>query len=110
MLEPTLTAEPGEGTVRFAFTVSNADDQPVDLRFRDACRADVAVADGDREVWRWSDGRMFTQAVEEADLAPGESAEFSFEWEDPDPGEYRVTAELRLLDKECSAETNLRLE
>lgn len=110
MLEARLRAEGSGGVVSFEFTVSNADDQPADLRFRDACRADVTVLTDGEEVWRWSDGRMFAQAVEEARLNPGESAAFEFEWPDPEPGTYRAVGELRLLDRECTAETELRVE
>jgi len=110
MLEARLRTEPAGDRVAFEFTVSNADDQPVDLRFRDACRADVAVLADGEELWRWSDGRMFTQAVEESQLNPGESATFEFEWPDAEPGRYRAVGELRLLDKECTAEADLRVE
>lgn len=110
MLEARLHTETTGEEVFFEFTVSNADDQPVDLRFRDACRADVAVLADGEEVWRWSDGQMFAQAVEEARLNPGESAAFEFEWSDPEPGTYRAVGELRLLDRQCTAGTDLRVE
>ena len=109
MLEARLHTEGSNGEVAFELTVSNADDQPVDLRFRDACRADVAVVADGEEVWRWSDGRMFAQAVETAQLNPGESAAFEFDWDDPEPGSYRAVGELRLLDGDCSAETELHV-
>ena len=60
MLEGTLVALVND-SVEFRFTVSNADDEPITLLFRDALKADFAVFDGETEVWRWSADRMAAQ-------------------------------------------------
>jgi len=92
-LEATLDASV-DGTVEFEFSVRNAGDSPVELQFRSGQVADVAVVDDGEEVWRWSDGRMFTQALHSQTLDPGESDSYEFTWEDPQPGTYTATATL----------------
>ena len=104
MLDASLEVTVGDG-VAFSFTVVNGGDTPVELTFRNACRADFAVyADGE-EVWRYSDGRMFAQMITEAELQPGESATFEETWPDPDPGDYTAEATLRVTDHEVTART-----
>ena len=104
MLDATLEVTVGDGVV-FGFTVVNAGDTPVELTFRDACRADFAVYEGDEEVWRYSDGRMFAQALSTADLQPGETAAFEETWPDPVPGDYTAEATLRVRERDVSART-----
>lgn len=105
MLQTSLDVTVND-TVSFRFTVTNGDDAPVELTFRDAGQADFAVHAGDEEVWRWSDGRMFAQVVQTAHLEPGESATFEGEWSDPDPGDYTAEATLRVRERDVSARTD----
>ncbi|PSP57304.1 hypothetical protein BRC72_09760 [Halobacteriales archaeon QH_7_66_36] len=112
MLAVSLTVTVGDD-VAFELTVTNDGPDPVAVTFRDGIRADFAVydADGeadtaDSEVWRYSEGRMATQAISTAEFAPGESATFSETWADPTPGEYTAVGELRLAgDDEVRTET-----
>jgi hypothetical protein len=83
----------GDG-VEFTFTVENASTEPVDLAFQSGKVADVAVYEDGAEVWRWSEGRLFTQALETMTLAPGESFAREMTWENPPPGEYTAEASL----------------
>lgn len=92
-LESTLDATVDDA-VEFQFRVRNTGDSPVDLQFRSGKVADVTVSDGDEEVWRWSDDRMFTQALQSRTLAPGETLEQAFTWDDPQPGRYTATGTL----------------
>ncbi|WP_224269257.1 BsuPI-related putative proteinase inhibitor [Haloprofundus salinisoli] len=109
MLTATLTATPQEEYVEFELTVENRGDERVTLSFRDARRAEFVVtdADGDSEVWRWSDGRMFAQMLGSETLDPGESMTFEGVWDDPEPGEYAVVGELAAADAGAEAETAL---
>lgn len=93
-LEGKLAVEAGSDAVEFSLTVANADTEPVEVTYRSGLHADVAVLEGEREVWRWSDGRMFTQAIETETLAPDESVQYTARWEDPSPGEYAAVASL----------------
>jgi hypothetical protein len=105
MLDSSLEVTVGEG-VTFRFTVSNGTGGPVELTFRDACRADFAVlSEDDEEVWRWSEGRAFAQELGHARLEPGEEAVFEEAWPDPEPGGYTAEATLRVLEEEVRAET-----
>ncbi|MEF8782576.1 MAG: BsuPI-related putative proteinase inhibitor [Haloarculaceae archaeon] len=94
MLDGTLTVEVKSRGVEFAVTVTNADTEPVDLQFRSGKVADVAVYDRGSEVWRWSEGRMFTQAVRTETLAPGESFTHEVTWVGASPGKYTAEATL----------------
>ena len=108
MLDSALEVTVGDG-VRFRFTVVNGGDTPVELTFRDACKVDYAVYEGEdaggAEVWRYSDDRMFAQALTAADLQPGEEASFEETWPDPEPGAYTAEATLRVLEHDVSART-----
>lgn len=105
MLNSSLEVTVGDH-VRFRFTVSNGAGEPVELTFRDGGRADFAVRGGDgEELWRWSEGRMFTQNIGHARLEPGEEAVFEEEWPDPDPGDYTAEATLRVDEYDVRAET-----
>ena len=51
--------------VRFAFHITNNANKRLELTFPSGQTHDIVVIDGGgREVWRWSEGRMFTQALQ----------------------------------------------
>lgn len=104
MLDASLEVSVGDG-VQFRFTVVNAGDTPVELTFRDACRADFAVTEDGEEVWRYSDDRAFAQQLSHADLQPGETAVFEESWPDPVPGNYTAEASLRVREGDVAART-----
>jgi hypothetical protein len=104
MIEPSLEVTVGD-EVSFGLSVANAGDTPIELTFRDACRADFAVIEGGETVWRYSDGRSFSQALSTADLQPGEAARFEAVWPDPTPGEYTAEATLRVRELDVEART-----
>lgn len=78
----------------FRFRVTNAGSTPVELTFRSGKVADVAVTQSGEEVWRWSEGRMFTQMMTTRTMAAQETIEQEFVWENPPAGEYRATGSL----------------
>jgi hypothetical protein len=101
-----VTVDGSGQQVRLSLVVENGDDQPVSVTFRDSGDADFAVQRSDGgEVWRWSEGRAFAQALRPAEFAPGESASFETEWPDPEPGDYTAVGELRVREAEVRAET-----
>lgn len=105
-LDATLTAET-DGDVAFSFRIVNDGTSAIDLTFRSGKRADVVVRDTTgAEVWRWSEGRAFTQALARTTVRPGEQIEQSFSWTDPPPGSYVATGTLE-ADREVHAETEL---
>lgn len=107
MLTASLSTERGDDDVRFALLVENEGDEPATLSFRSGKRADFAVRDGNEEMWRWSAGRMFTQALGSVTVDPGETLPFEGTWEEPEPGEYTAVGELAADDREVTAETGL---
>ncbi|MFB6136107.1 MAG: BsuPI-related putative proteinase inhibitor [Halobacteriaceae archaeon] len=80
--------------VVFRLAVENASPDAVELRFPSARTVEVVVRADGEEAWRWSEGRMFAQALREETLAPGETAVHEAAWDDPEPGEYEAEASL----------------
>jgi len=97
-LETALDVRVGDDAVEFAFAVTNAGIDPVELTFRSGLKADFTVRADGTERWRASDGQMFTQALQSETLAPGETRTYEGAWPDPEPGEYAVVAELNVID------------
>ena len=82
-------------TVELALGVTNAADHRVELRFPRGQTHDLAILDASgREVWRWSAGRMFTQAVQTKLLGTGETTSYAEQWTPPESGTYTVVATL----------------
>lgn len=104
MLEGSLHVTVGDD-VRFEFVVENTGDDPIEVTFRDGGQADYVVYQEGDEVWRWSDGRMFTQMLQPATFAPGDEAVFEETWPQPDPGSYTAEAMLRVDEVDVSART-----
>lgn len=72
----SVEARVGE-RVTFALTVTNRGPKLVELTFPTGQTHDFAVLDAaGREVWRWSRDRMFTQALQNRQLAGREAATF----------------------------------
>jgi hypothetical protein len=103
-LEGTLDVTVGSG-VGFEFVVHNAGSDPVEMQFSDAQTFDVVVerADDGEEAWRFSEGMMFAQMLQEQTLSPGETETFEATWDDPDPGQYRAQGTLAATNVDCSA-------
>jgi hypothetical protein len=113
VLELELMGDDGAGQRLFAasapiwirLTLRNPTEHEVALAFSSGRTHDaiVVAADG-RELWRWSDGRMFTQALSEVQLAPNSVSSFQLEC-DPTklpgdalpPGRYRATGLIPAL-------------
>jgi len=109
MLTGEISVEAGS-TVAIHYTVENTGEDAVELTFRDGGHADCVVFDGDDEVWRWSEGRMFTMAMAHETVAPGDSLDFEFEWTPTAAGEYTVRGELRADETDCPAERRVTVE
>ena len=82
-LEVGATIEPGRDGVGITFvvTATNRTDAPLSLTFRTGQYCDVVVTAADGTfIWRWAAGRMFTQAIREILLDPGQAREARLEW------------------------------
>lgn len=94
-LRASLDVRATADRVVFRFAVENAGTDPVTLRYRSGQTAAVTVTDDAGETaWDSADDRMFTQALREETLGPGEEATAEVAWDDPAPGDYEATAAL----------------
>ncbi|SDJ89879.1 BsuPI-related putative proteinase inhibitor [Natronorubrum texcoconense] len=106
-LEADVSGPDGESElVTFAFTVINRGPESVDLQFSDACKAEFVVEEDGREVWRFSEGRMFAQMLSTDRLEAGAAETYEAEWTAPQPGGYIVRAELQAREQVCAARTD----
>jgi hypothetical protein len=82
--------------VRFAFRVVNKTPKNVEVNFPTGQAYDFVVLDSvGREVWRWADGRIFTQSVRNKLLGKGESITLAETWAPAKPGKFTAVAMLR---------------
>ena len=105
-LESDVTATTSGGTVEFELTVRNPGTEPVEVTFRSGLEADFAVLDDDAEIWRASDGQMFTQALWSETFAPGAEETYTARWPDPGSGQYTIVATLEITDEDVEARTD----
>lgn len=87
----------GTRDVRFALHVTNRADKNVELMFPSGQTHEFIVKDAaGKEVWRWSEGRMFTQALQSKLLAGSETTTYQESWTaGARSGRYTVVASLR---------------
>jgi len=91
-----------EKPLNINLVVENTGTKPHDLTFNSGQKYDFTIIDeAGREVWRWSDGLMFTQAIITETIEPGERIEYVAEWTLTDsegnkvePGDYGVIAKV----------------
>lgn len=97
IVEVTAAPDPpvaGESVV-WSFGVTNTSEEPMTLTFSSGQRADVVLADGGEEVYRWSEGQVFTQAIEDVTIEAGETVTFDLESTlEIGPGTYELIATL----------------
>ncbi len=87
---------PGQ-TVVMNITVANPFNEPVTLQFTSGQTYDFVIWDSnDQNVWQWSDDKVFTMALQQRELAAGDSYQVSTRWTVPEgetklpPGLYHV--------------------
>jgi hypothetical protein len=95
----TLTARNTEplrarAPVTWTLEVRNAKAEPVVLTFSSAQKGDVALYQGSQERYRWSDGKVFTEAFSETSVAGGQTQTFELTGDTlrVAPGEYELVA------------------
>ena len=83
-------------TVRVTLQVTNVADHSIEINFPSGKTHDVAILDSTgHEVWRWSDGRMFTQAVRNTLLGANETVTYQETWNPRGrTGEFTAVARL----------------
>lgn len=93
-LSPTLDVQV-EDDVHFEFNIINEGKKKLEIDFADGRTHDLVVLDTlGREVWRWSKGRLFTQAMMSKVLRTSDSLRYEESWKDAEPGTYVAVATL----------------
>ena len=82
--------------LQFDFSVTNTSKKRVELQFPSGQKYEFVVVDSvGREVWRWTKGRMFTQAIRNELLDAGETLSIKERWENvAKAGRYTAIATL----------------
>jgi len=94
--------------IRATIAVINRTSNEVYLSFRDAQRFDFRIEREGKEVWRWSQGRMFAQMLGEERLTAGTSLSFSVEYKETlEPGLYQVTGMITAVPAPLVAKINV---
>ncbi|MFC4986650.1 MULTISPECIES: BsuPI-related putative proteinase inhibitor [Saliphagus] len=96
-LDADLEVESGD-PVALTLTVTNTGDEPREVTFRSGLEADFSISRDGEECWRWSDGRLFTQALRTETFVPGESSTYTESWAPSEPGTYTVVAALNTME------------
>ena len=94
-LDSRLKVDVANNEVRFAFDVANVGNKGMELSFASGKAYDIVVIDSTgREVWHWSNGRIFTQGVQNKQLGTGDSINVNEAWTKTQPGSYTAIAML----------------
>ena len=96
-LVSSLTVDAKSSPVRFVLAVENAGSKTIEMQFPDGQTHDIAVLDANgREVWRWAEGRMFTQALRTRPISGGDTLQLEETWDaEAHHGTFTAVATLR---------------
>ena len=108
-LNALVVIRTADNDVLFRLTVRNDGERPLRLRFESGQTTEFVVAGGGKPVWRWSDGRMFTQQIRHETLSPGDETTAEGRWSDPPAGQYTVEATLSDAEERPTAETTFEV-
>lgn len=92
----TFKVTPHENGVDFKLSIANNAKEAVELRFASSQTHDFKVLDPKGQmVWQWSNGRMFTQAMQRKVVQPKDTLTIANDWDAGDAkGEYIAIATL----------------
>ena len=83
-LVPSLNVVRVGEQLRFSFNVANAGSRRVEVKFSSGQTHDIVVLDSaGRELWRWAEGRMFTEARQYRAIGGGDSLVLEDGWDRP---------------------------
>jgi hypothetical protein len=97
-LNTHFTVDVKNNAVRFAFLVKNVGGKHAEVNFANGQAYDFVVVDSTgRRLWQWSEGRMFTQIVQNRQLGAGETMQVGETWKKQSvrAGRYTVIATLK---------------
>jgi hypothetical protein len=91
-LVPSLNVVRVGEQLRFTFNVANAGTRRVEVKFPSGQTHDIVVLDSaGRELWRWAQGRMFTEARQYRAIGGGDSLILKHGW-DPSSASGKLVA------------------
>ncbi|RPF52075.1 BsuPI-related putative proteinase inhibitor [Aquisalibacillus elongatus] len=101
-LEFNVAIEEEADLLRFKMELTNNSGSAVDLSFSSGQKYEITIQDPDtkQEVYRYSDGQMFTEAIENKTIEPNESLTWEQAWDYTQNGEkveakdYQATVQL----------------
>jgi hypothetical protein len=104
--------------VRIELVIRNTGTEPVMYQFSSGQKYDFWAEKDGVEVWRWSKGKMFTQALTSTTVAPGREISFAETWDQLDNdgnavavGECVVMAQLTTMgDRPAPVSMTIRIE
>lgn len=109
-LATSMMVDVASPAVELTLHVTNAGDAPVVFTFPSAQRHEFRITtESGEEVWRWSEDRMFTQALVTDTLEPGETWRLQGEWE-PGGRAGRFTAAGLLMARDTALEQRVTFE
>ena len=83
-LVPSLNVARVGEQVRFSFNLANAGTRRLEVKFPSGQTHDIVVLDSaGRELWRWAEGRMFTEALQYRSIGGGDSLVLEDGWNRP---------------------------
>lgn len=90
-----VTVKNGVKGVKMDFRVVNEGSKRLEVNFPSGKTHEVVVVDSlGHEVWRWSDGRMFTQSLQNKVLHASDTLDYDATWRNAPAGKYTVIATL----------------
>ncbi|SFL37131.1 Intracellular proteinase inhibitor [Gracilibacillus orientalis] len=104
-LDLQVAAEQQGTSIDFTFQLINQNEDTVDFMFTSSQQFEIKLFQEDELIYQYSDGKMFTQALAEESLAPGEAKNWTESWESSEPlepGEYEV--EMTLIPAEINGQ------
>ncbi len=91
----SVMVDTARGEVRFVIAVENGSRKQVELDFPNGRTHDFVVYREDgTEVWRWSNGRLFTQGMQNRLLDARDSVLYAERWRPAAKGQYTLVAQL----------------
>ena len=110
-LVSSLTVDTKGSPVRFVLAIENAGSKTIEMHFPNGQTHDIAVLDANgREVWRWADGRMFTQALRTRPISGGDTLQLEETWNaEAYHGTFTAVATLRSTNFPIEKRTTFKL-
>ncbi|MDE3152158.1 MAG: hypothetical protein KGL93_07915 [Gemmatimonadota bacterium] len=111
-LKSFLDVQHASHGVRLALHVVNTGSKQVEIDFSNGQAYDFVVLDSlGRTVWRWAQGRVFTQPTQIKYLGGGEEYEVAESWKNPPgPGKYTAVAMLTSTNVPVGERTTFKVQ